>query len=230
VKARLIACAVAGLACAFPIGAGAQVSGPRAPRPYDTGPNAQAFARIATLDQVMAGVRAAGLQPLTRPALRGGFYYLRALNRRNAEVRVTIDARSGRVVAANQLAFDQPRPGAGAPPPLPPRYEPYVRGGGYSEEALVPPGDVPVEGRPIPERAPGYGAQERAPGYGASPPPRKLAAPIPRARPGDSEVTGALPETPAAKPAEPAQSAAAAQTTANPVPAKPQMVPIAPLE
>jgi hypothetical protein len=175
--------------------------------------------------QAIASTRAAGLQPLSRPALRGAFYYLRAVNRRNIEVRVTVDARTGRLVSATQLAFDSPRPpGAGAAPPPPPRYEPYVRGGTYSEEAPLPPGDVPVEGRPIPDRAPAAGAP---------PPARRLAAPVPRSRPGDSttEVTGsvpaAVPATPAAMPAAPAIKPA--EPAVN-LPPKPQMVPIAPLE
>jgi hypothetical protein len=50
-KSRLLTCAAAGLACTFPGLAGAQVSMP--------------------LDQITANVRAAGLQPLSRPMLRG---------------------------------------------------------------------------------------------------------------------------------------------------------------
>jgi hypothetical protein len=57
-KSRLLACAAAGLACTFPGLAGAQVSVP--------------------LDQITAHVRAAGLQPLSRPMVRGVVYYVRA--------------------------------------------------------------------------------------------------------------------------------------------------------
>lgn len=239
-KARLFACAAAGLACAFPVAAPAQVSGADAARPYGagpppsyaTGPNATGFAGTVPPEQVLANVRAAGWQPLSRPVLRGPVYYMRVANRRNFELRVAVDARSGRIVSATRLAFDPPRPtGSGyaaGPAPAPaPRYEPYVRGAGYSEEAPVPRGDVPIDSRPMPPDSPPVPPMGRAPGYGSPPPAKKVAAqpPLPRARPGDSaEVTGSVPEAPAAKPAESAPSAA------NPVPAKPTMVPIAPLE
>jgi hypothetical protein len=213
----------------FSLAAGAQAPGPGA----GAGPYANGFGGMVPPGQAIASTRAAGLQPLSRPALRGSFYYLRAMTRRNIEVRVTVDARNGRLVSATQLAFDSPRPpGAGAAPP--PRYEPVVRGGAYSEEAPLPPGDVPVEGRPIPDRAPAAGAP---------PPPRRLAAPVPRSRPGDSttEVTGSVSAAPAAVPATPAATpatipAAPAAKPAQPaasaanLPPKPQMVPIAPLE
>jgi hypothetical protein len=211
VKAWLLACAVAGVACVFSLAAGAQIPGPGAA--HGAGPYANGFASMVPPGQAIASTRAAGLQPLSRPALRGAFYYLRAINRRNVEVRVTVDARSGRIVSATKLASDSP--GAGAAPPPPPRYEPYVRGSAHSEEAPLPPGDdLPVESRPIPDRAPA------------------AAAPVP-SRPADStaEVTGSVPAMPAAmpaaaaaKPAEPVASAV------NSLPPTPQMVPIAPLE
>jgi hypothetical protein len=233
VKARLLAGAVAGLACAFPVGAGAQVSGADAGRPYGaqtfaSGPPAYAGGpRYAVpSDQISANVRAAGLEPLSRPVLRGAVYYLRAVNRARTEMRVAIDARSGRVLSATRVAYEPPAPPAAgepgqapAPAPAPaPRYEPYVSGRGYSEAAPVPPADVPVEGRPMP---PG-----RVPNYGVTSPAKRVAAqpPLPRARPGESgEVTGSVSEAPAAKPES-------APSAPNPVPAKPVMVPIAPLE
>jgi hypothetical protein len=231
VKARLLAGAVAGLACAFPVGAGAQVSGADAGRPYGaqpfaSGPPAYAGSPRYALpsDQISANVRAAGLEPLSRPVLRGAVYYLRAVNRARTEMRVAIDARSGRVLSATRVAYEPPAPPAAGEPgpaqaPAPaPRYEPYVSGRGYSEAAPVPPADVPVEGRPLP---PG-----RVPNYGVTSPAKRLAAqpPLPRARPGESgEVTGSVPEAAAAKPES-------APSAPNPVPAKPVMVPIAPLE
>jgi len=227
VKARLLACAVAGLACAFPATAGAQVPGADAGRPYGAQPFSSGppvypgGARYAVpLDQITANVRAAGLEPLSRPVLRGAVYYLRAVNRARAEMRVAIDARSGRVLSATRVGSEPPAPAAaGEPAPAPaPRYEPYTGSRGYSESAPLPPGDVPAGGQPTP---PG-----RAPNYGVTSPAKRLAAqpPIPRTRPGDSgEVTGSVPEAPAAKP----ESAPLAPT---PAPAKPAMVPIAPLE
>ena len=231
-KARLLACAAAGLACAFPVAAGAQVSGgdPGGPPPaYATGPYAHGFAGTMPPDQIAANVRAAGWQPLSRPVLRGPVYIMRALNRRNFELRVAIDARSGRIVSATRLAFDQPRPAGGyATGPAPaPRYEPYMSPRGYSEAAPMPPGDVPIDSRPIPPDSRPMPPVGRATGYTSPPPGRKVAAqpPLPRARPGESaEVTGSVPEAAAAKPAENVPSAP------NPVAEKPTMVPIAPLE
>ncbi len=218
-KARLLACAAAGLACAVPVAAGAQVSGPDAARPY-----AGAVASAVSPAQVAASVRAAGLTPLSRPALRGAVYYMRAATRRNLEVRVAIDARTGQLLSATRVASEPPRPADApgtAPEPGPeaaPRYAPLLRGSGYSEAAPVPPGDIPVEAQPMsPGRLPG-----------PTPAAKKVAAqpPMPRSRPGESaEVTGSVPEAPAAKPAQ------APSSVANPPAAKPvMMVPIAPLE
>jgi hypothetical protein len=233
VKARLLAGAVAGLACAFPVGAGAQDAGrPYGAQPFASGPPAYGGGPRYALpsDQISANVRAAGLEPLSRPVLRGAVYYLRAVNRARAEMRVAIDARSGRVLSATRVAYEPPAPPAAgepglaqaqAPVPAPasapaPRYEPYVSGRGYSEAAPVPPADVPVEGRPMPAG--------RAPNYGVTSPAKRLAAPLPRSRPGESgEVTASVPEAAPAKPES-------APSAPNPLPAKPVMVPIAPLE
>jgi hypothetical protein len=221
VKAQLLACAAFGLACAFPAVAGAQAPYAAGPPPaaYPGGPYANGYAAAVPPEQVIASVRAAGFAPLSRPVLRGAVYYMRA-SRRNVEVRVAIDARSGRVLSAKQLAFDQPPTGRPeAAPVAAPRYEPYVRSGEYSETAPVPPADVPVEAGALP---PG-----RVPGVAAPPPqpPKKLATrpPVQRAR-GTDEVTGSVPEPAAAKPAEIPPSAPAA------APVKPAMLPIAPLE
>jgi len=223
VKVRLLAGAVAGLACAFPVGAGAQVPGtPSGAAPFASGPPAYGGGPRYALppDRITANVRASGLEPLTRPLLRGAVYYMRAVNRAREEVRVAVDARSGRVLSATRVAYEPPAPPPGSEPaPAPaPRYEPYVSGRGYSEAAPLPPADVPSGSQPPP---PG-----RVPNYGATSPVKRLAArpPLPRSRPGESgEVTGSVPEAPAAKPE-------VAPSAPNPAPAKPAMVPIAPLE
>ena len=228
-KVRLLAGAVVGLACAFPVGAGAQAPGADQGRPYGaapfaSGPPTAGGPRYALPpDRITASVRAAGMEPLSRPLLRGTVYYVRAVNRARTEVRVAIDARSGRVLSAARVANEPPgSPVAGEPGPAPapaPRYEPYLRTHGYSEAAPSPPADVPIEGRPV---APG-----RAPNYATTSPAKRVAAPLPRARRGESgEVTGSVPETPAAPAAKPEP----APSTPNPVAAKPAMVPIAPLE
>jgi len=94
-KSRLLACAAAGLAGTFPGLAGAQVSVP--------------------LDQITANVRAAGLQPLSRPMLRGAVYYVRAVNPARAEVRVAIDAHRGRVLSATRVVHKPPAPTTSEP-------------------------------------------------------------------------------------------------------------------
>jgi len=171
-KSGLLAYAVAGLACAFPARAGAQVSGGDAGRAYG------AFVRrhAVPLDQITANVRAAGLQPLSRPVLRGAVYYVRAVNPARAEMRVAIDARSGRVLSATRVAHEPPAPPASEPGPAP---QPYVHGRGYSE---APPADLPLESRAMPP--------------------------------------GRMPDAPATK----------LENAPSPGPAKPVMVPIAPLE
>jgi len=100
-KSRLLPCAAAGLACTFPVWAGAQVSGGEAGRAYGafvSGPPAYAGGprHPLPLDQISAHVRAAALQPLSRPRLRITVYHVRAVNSAHAEMRVAIDARSGR--------------------------------------------------------------------------------------------------------------------------------------
>jgi hypothetical protein len=221
VKARLLACAVAGLACAFPVAAGAQGAQPFSSGPpvYGGGPR-----NAVPLDQITANVRAAGLEPLSRPVLRGTVYYMRAVNRARAEMRVAIDARSGRVLSATRVGSEPPAlPVDGEPAPAPaPRYEPHTSSRGYSEAAPSPPADVPSGGQSPP---PG-----RVPNYGVTSPAKRLAAQPPRprsSRPGESgDVTGTVPAAPAAKPESPPSPPGAP----SPVPAKPVMVPIAPLE
>jgi hypothetical protein len=210
-KARLLACAAIGLACAVPVVAGAQVAGSQ--------PSGGTTSAVSP-DQVAVNVRAAGFAPLSRAALRGNVYYMRAMSRGKVEVRVAIDARTGRVLSAAKVALDSPKPTGSSVPEEAPRYQPLLRGPGYSERAPLPPADVPVENQPAPAVA-----------VGSPPPAKKVAAqpPVPRVRPGDAaaEVTGSVPQAPAAKPVEAAPSVAAAS---SPAPQPVTMVPIAPLE
>jgi hypothetical protein len=190
-KARLLAYAAVGLACLVPVAAQAQYT---------------AYMPAVSQDQIAVNVRAAGFAPLSRPALRGTVYYLRAMSRGNVEMRVAVDARSGRVLSATRVS-DTQRAAAGSPvPDAPPRYEPRVRGSGYSETAPLPPADVPVANQPVPA----------APIAAAPPAPaKKLAAQPPRA-PAVSTPATSTPAagTPAAS--EPAATAAAAPTAGTP--------------
>ncbi len=205
-KARLLACAAAGLAGAglagaVPFAAGAQVPGgaPVYAQPY----------RAATAqDQILANVRAAGLAPLSRPALRGAVFYVRAMSRNNVEVRVAVDARTGRVLAATRVADA-------------PRYEPAIRGQGYSEAAPLPPGEVPLAGRAVIDPIP------PAPARAAAPVQKKFAA-QPPARPAGGgsadEVTGSIPQAPATTTApvsKPMEASLAPMPIAKPADAKP---------
>jgi hypothetical protein len=207
VEARLLARAVAGLVCAFPVGTGAQVSGADAGRPYGAQPFANGSPAYAAgpryavpLDQITANVRARGLEPQSRPVLRGAIYYMRAVNRARAEMRVAIDARSGRVLSATRVAYAPPAPPAAVEPaPAPPRrYEPNMSSRGYSEGAQLPPADVPPTNRPAAE------------------------PPLPRS--GElGEGAGSMPEAPASNPESALNAPNSLSTT-------PVMAPIAPLE
>lgn len=120
-KSRLLPCAAAGLACTFPVWAGAQVSGGEAGRAYGafvSGPPAYAGGprHPLPLDQISAHVRAAGLQPLSRPRLRGTVYHVRAVNPAHAEMRVAIDARSGRGHDYSEAPSAEPLENRAMPP------------------------------------------------------------------------------------------------------------------
>jgi hypothetical protein len=65
--------------------------------------------------QIVAIVRSAGLDPLSRPARQGSVYVVRANNRAGQEVRVIVDAQMGRIVKVVPLAT------AGPSSPGPPR-------------------------------------------------------------------------------------------------------------
>jgi hypothetical protein len=69
-------------------------------------------------DEVLAIVRSNGLEPRSQPQRQGAAYALRALDPAHQEVRVTVDARSGRILRVENGADDQAdNPHAGAPRP-----------------------------------------------------------------------------------------------------------------
>jgi hypothetical protein len=156
--------------------------------------------------EVVAIVRSAGFEPLTRPFRNGPAYVLRAVDPAGQEVRVIVDARFGQI--ARVVPLMGPRYGL-APPPYgnpPPRIVTVPDGHGpNSRIAALPPG---AEGPPTgginaaPPPPHGSGAAPHHPSAQASPPP------LPRPRP---KIATA--ETPAAKPdaapqAAPSQNAA----------------------
>ena len=165
-KSRLLACALAGLACTLPVWAGAQGWPPA---------HAGGSRHAVPLDQITAIVRAEGLQPLSRPMLRGAVYYVRAVTPGHAEMRVAIDARSGHVLSSTRVARELPERTASEPGPAP---QPYVSGRGYSE---APPADLSLENRAMPPgRIPDAPAPklESAPSVGPAKPAMVPIAPL----------------------------------------------------
>jgi hypothetical protein len=81
----------------------------------------------------MSSVRSMGLEPATRPLLRGRVYALRAFDASHMEMRVLVDARSGEVMSARPVADRGPAEEQYNPryghyePPRPP-----ARGAGYT--------------------------------------------------------------------------------------------------
>jgi hypothetical protein len=152
--------------------------------------------------EIVAIVRSAGLEPLHRPLRQGQGYVLRAVNPAGREVRVIVDAESGRIVRITTL------PGPKYPPPVTMPYErPPSRG------VAVPDGHGPRLRIPAP---PAEADAAPPAGRGIRPAPSQKSAapmtpPLPRPRP---EV--ATTERPAATAAP-----AAAKDTQAPTPAPP---------
>jgi hypothetical protein len=152
------------------------------------GPVYPGYARGLPPHEIVAVVRSAGLDPLSRPMRRGPVYALLAVDRAGQEFRVTVDARLGRVLRI------VPMPGArfAAPVVVPPT--PYGRPPGGI--AMVPDGygpnsriaALPSGGEGPPENGPGLTGVPTGPGYapavGAAPRPAVQAGPpLPRPRP-----------------------------------------------
>jgi hypothetical protein len=152
--------------------------------------------------EVVTIVRSARLQPLHRPMRHGPTYVLRAVDPAGQEVRVTVDARLGRIVQVVPVLG--PRY-AVLPPPYgrPPGLIPMIPDG------VPPPG---VDGSPM--TGPGLGvpppAPGRAPAAAAAPPAAAPASPpLPRPRP-------KLAQSPAANPAPGPAPQAAPSPSATP--------------
>lgn len=233
-----------------------------APPPYAEAPPPFADAPPPALPpgEIMASVRSAGFDPLSRPMHRGGVYVVFAADRHDVELRVTVDAYSGRVLAATRLAGMPYEPGYGGyremSRAVPPDYGfPDERAPRFYDRAPMPPADVPIygpgrfyrqppieggESRLLP-RERGRGFVEEAPRRTATAPASH--PPLPRTR--RTEIaTGAVKKDPAppsqavpqAQAAPPVQSAPqspramSGDVPAAQAPQQPSMVPIAPLE
>jgi hypothetical protein len=101
-KAWLLACAAAGLSYAFPVMAGAQVSGTM--RSARHGPAPPPYAAVAS-------ARSLGFEPINDPMRRGSVYIIRAVNPQGMRVRIIADGRSGRILSLTR-PHDGPAPGA----------------------------------------------------------------------------------------------------------------------
>jgi hypothetical protein len=156
--------------------------------------------------EITTSVRSMGLQPISRPVLRGARYVLRAIDGRGAEVRVAADAIDGRIIAVRPMGYRQ--------------------GPAYAER-FYPPGNYPMEAAPprggYERLAPPPGAYERparipsdpsviyAPGSNATGP-QPLARPPSAAKPPAPKVVAKPAPKTAAKPAAPpAETSAAAE-------------------
>ena len=160
--------------------------------------------------EILAIVRSAGLDPVSRPARQGPVYVLRALNPAGQEVRVVVDARMGRIVKV--VAVAPTDPGAFAPPAsIPPGRAVPDSNGPASRSAALPSGiDDDTDFEPLHPGAPAILPKPPARTAAKPPPP-----PLPRSRPKEAAV--AAPSASAAPIA--AAAPAATPATATPVPA-----------
>jgi hypothetical protein len=137
--------------------------------------------------EVLALVRSAGFDPVSRPVRQGPVYVLRALSPADQEVRVVVDARMGRIVKV--AAVDPADPGAFAPPAAIPQ--------GRMVPGSNAPGSTTLSAPPRAHAAPTI--DDARPGL-SDPPPKPSVranakpapAPVPRPRP--KEVTAAEPQ------------------------------------
>jgi len=150
--------------------------------------------------EIVTIVRSARLQPLHRPMRHGPTYVLRAVDPAGQEVRVTVDARLGRILQVVPVLG--PRY-AVLPPPYgrPPGLIPMVPDGAF------PPG---VDGSPM--TGPGLGGPPPAPGRApvaaaAAPSAAPAGPPLPRPRPKLAQSPAANPAPAAAPQAPPSPSA-----------------------
>jgi hypothetical protein len=190
-------------------------------------------ARVLPAYEILTIVRSTGLDPLGAPIRHGTSYVLRAIDVGGEEVRVVVDARTGRIQSID-LADAGPR---GAPPRIAhapyPFYEapPYfgrprfrVLPPDFDDEEFMPmpPGIETDEWRPRPRAAPPAAARPPAARSAAVTPVRP---PLPRPRPA---TAAAVRSTPVVAPQVPAAApkAAPAEVQAAPKPSRPAPEPL----
>jgi hypothetical protein len=154
-------------------------------------------------------VRAAGLDPISRPVWRPGRYIVHAIDRYGRELRVIVDARMGDVVRAVPASGYADIPPRGYEPyPRPeayPRAEPYPHASMPPAEMEAPEEEFDNAGVPPPGASPhvipaprsAAPAPSRSSALPAAPKPqaaKPAAAPIPRARPADAMASNSAAE------------------------------------
>jgi hypothetical protein len=224
-KIWFVACGVACFTVAVPTSGMAQSPVPVVDiAPYGLAPQGLAvgppflegpLVQVLPPHEIVASVRSAGFDPLSRPIHRGGVYLVFAIDRYDADVRVTVDAHSGRVLSAMRLAgevYDEPgHDGYAVPPRASQGYvAPYERPPRLYERAVpMPPADVQGYGSgygppraygspPIPEADIRLLPREHSRTFDAPTresmrrvPTTSSSHPLPRLRPSGDAVTGA---------------------------------------
>jgi len=156
--------------------------------------------------EILTIIRSTGFQPIGQPVRNGQTYVLHAVDPYDLEVRLVIDAHTGRILSAGDPPQRYAAPYRGAPP-----YDPS---------------DAPVYGRIFgtPMIDDGFGPVRPPAGVpNVRPQAKAAAAPLPRPRPYILDATGSIGSPPAQKnPEAPKDSA--------PKDAGTSMPPVAPLE
>jgi hypothetical protein len=162
--------------------------------------------------EIVAILRSAGFEPLARPVRGAGVFFVRALDPNDDDVRLTVDARSGRIMAVRSMSV-----AASVYRPSMHRGYPAVHGRPFDDGAGF---EDATGALPIPPRAvPGGGTTF---GY-------KSTLPLPRPRPSQAMATPS-----AAKPAEaapkPTEAAPASDKPAAAAKGGVELPPVTPLE
>jgi len=174
--------------------------------------------------EILAMVRSSGFDPVGRPVRSGRTFTLRAFDRYDLELNLVVDARTGRVLSAREVAAPRDAARRDPMPAYGPRDAPvYGRIFGPPEAGFGsprPPGNVPAV--PSVQSVPSTAS---APNVADVRPQEKAAArpPLPRPRPYVVEATGSVPVA-ADAPASPAPEAAPKPNGGESMP------PVAPLD
>jgi len=166
--------------------------------------------------EVIAIVRAIGLEPLTRPLRTGPSYALRALDPAGQEVRVVVDARLGRVLGVVPVGTHH-----ALMPPLSPYGRPLGRlaPDGYGPNSRIA-GMPPSMDDPLTDGPAGAMLLPRTPGAATTPHPSAQGnPPLPRPRPKIATSSAPAAEKPApADAAAPTPNQATTESSKPPTP------------